>query len=88
MELRLLPARLIPGGFQFTPPVISLIIANAVTIILAVIGSWDVLTVIFIFWAQSLIMGFFSAVSLLFADTALLSVEMGQAAGQGPANPP
>lgn len=79
MELPLQLARLIPTGFEFTPPVVSLIIANAVTILLAVIGHWDVLTVIFIFWLQSLIIGFFSAVSLLFADTALIAAEMGKA---------
>lgn len=79
MELPPPPAPFIPGGFQFTPPVVSLVFANFITILLAVTGNWDVLTVIFIFWAQSLIIGFFSAVSLLFADTDLLAVEMGKA---------
>lgn len=87
MELPPPLARLLPGGFQFTPPVVSLIIANLATIGLAILENWDVLTVIFIFWAQSLIIGFFSVVSILLADTALLAVEMGKAeaeAGRGP----
>ncbi|MDD1683862.1 MAG: DUF6498-containing protein [Methanoregula sp.] len=82
MELPPPLARLVPGEIEFTPPVVSLIIANLVTILLAVIGNWDVLTVIFIFWAQSLIIGFFSAVSLLFADTGLLAAEMGKAGAE------
>lgn len=82
MELPPPPACFIPGTFQLTPPVVSLVFANLVTLLLAVTGNWDVLTVIFIFWAQSLIIGFFSAISLLFADTGLLAAEMGKAGAE------
>lgn len=76
-----LPAipRLVPREITFTPPVITLILANLVTIVLAVLHDWNVLSVLFLFWLQSLIIGFFSAVSLLCADTDLLAAEMGKA---------
>lgn len=67
------------GKVAFTPPVISLVLANLVTIGLAILENWDVLTVLFIFWAQSLIIGFFTTVSLLFADTDLLAAGLGKA---------
>ncbi len=57
-------------------PVISLILANGITIALAVIENWDLATVMFIYLAQSIIIGFFTIVSMLTADTKTLAAEM------------
>jgi hypothetical protein len=62
----------------FTPPVISLLSANLVTIFLAVLGNWDAATVLFIYWAQSVIIGIFTVISLLGADSATLASNMEQ----------
>ncbi len=59
-------------------PVISLVFANLVTIVLAVIETWDLATVMFIYLAQSIIIGFFTVVSLLTADTTTLAAAMEQ----------
>jgi len=77
----------LPGRIRYTPPVVSLIVANLVTTGLAIVQGWDPLVVLFIFWAQSLIIGFFSAVSLLFADTELIAAEMGKAGAEAGRNP-
>jgi hypothetical protein len=68
--------RVLPGDLVHNTPVISLIFANLVTIVLAILGNWDLATVMFIYWAQSVTIGFFTVVSLLTADTATLAVEM------------
>jgi len=69
-------SRIVPGEFTSAPPVVSLLVANIVTIVLAVAGNWDAATVMFIYWAQSVIIGIFAVVSLLGADTAALASEM------------
>ena len=69
-------SRVLPGDLVHNTPVISLIFANLVTIVLAILGNWDLATVMFIYWAQSVTIGFFTVVSLLTADTATLAVEM------------
>ncbi|NMB80157.1 MAG: hypothetical protein GYA23_13795 [Methanomicrobiales archaeon] len=79
--------RVLPTGSDLTPPVIGLIIANLVTIGLAILQNWDTATILFTFWLQSIIIGLFSAVKLLTADTALLAEELGKAeewTGRGP----
>jgi hypothetical protein len=68
---------IIPAEITFTPPVVSLLIANGITIILAVGGNWDAATVLFIYWAQSVIIGIFTVISIINADTAALSSDMG-----------
>lgn len=60
------------------PPVVSLIFANFVTIVLAIVGNWDPATVLFIYWSQSIIIGIFTVVSLLGSDTATLAAELGK----------
>ena len=69
-------SRVLPGDLIHHVPVISLILANVVTIALAVIENWDLATVMFIYLAQSIIIGFFTVVSLLTADTTTLAAEM------------
>lgn len=69
MQLPEIIARVLPGDPAHTYPVVSLIFANIVTIVLAIFGSWDLATVFFIYWAQSVIIGVFSVVSILSADT-------------------
>lgn len=63
-------ARVFPGEFTVTPPLISLLTANLVTIALAVLENWDLATVFFIYWVQSVIIGVFTVVTLLSADPA------------------
>jgi len=69
-------SRVFPGDLLHNIPVISLIFANVVTIVLAVIGGWDLATVLFVYWAQSIIIGIFSVISLLGADTATLQADL------------
>ena len=73
-------SRIIPGGFEVTPPVISLLCSNIITIVLAVAGNWDAATVLFIYWAQSIIIGLFTIISLIRADTAALTADISPSA--------
>jgi Family of unknown function (DUF6498) len=66
----------LPGDLIHNFPLVSLIFVNLVTIVLAIIGNWDAATVMFIYLTQSLIIGFFTVVSLLTADTATLAAEL------------
>lgn len=87
MQLPPALSRVLPGGITFTPPVIGLVAANLITIILAILQNWDAATILFTFWVQSIIIGLFSAVKLLMADTGLLAAELGKAeewTGRGP----
>jgi hypothetical protein len=68
--------RVLPGDLIHNVPVVSLITANVITIGLAVLGNWDAATVMFIYWTQSIIIGFFTVVSLLSADTAALAADL------------
>ena len=65
MQLPLSFSRVLPGDLLCSTPVLSLIAANLVTIILAVHGNWDLATVMFIYWVQSIIIGFFTIMNLL-----------------------
>jgi len=69
MEPPVIITRVIPGDLLHNFPVLSLIFANLVTIVLAILGNWDLATVMFIYWAQSIIIGIFSVISILSADT-------------------
>ncbi|MDO9326270.1 MAG: DUF6498-containing protein [Methanoregula sp.] len=60
-------SRIFPGSPDFNIPLVSLIAANVITIVLAVIQNWDIATVMFIYWVQSLIIGLFTIISLLTA---------------------
>ncbi|HSA37733.1 MAG TPA: DUF6498-containing protein [Methanoregula sp.] len=68
--------RVLPGDLVHNTPVLSLIFANLVTIVLAILGNWDLASVMFIYWAQSVTIGFFTVVSLLTADTVTLAAEI------------
>jgi hypothetical protein len=65
-----------PGGIALPPPVISLLSANLITISLAIAGNWDAANVIFIYWAQSVIIGIFTVITFLGADTSAISLAM------------
>jgi len=87
MQLTPALARVLPGEIELTPPVIGLVLANFATIGLAILQNWDAATILFTFWVQSIIIGLFSAIKLLSADTALLAAELGKAeewTGRGP----
>jgi hypothetical protein len=76
MELPVIITRVLPGDLIHNIPVVSLLFANMVTIGLAVIGNWDLATVMFIYWSQSVIIGLFSVISLLGADTDALLADL------------
>jgi hypothetical protein len=69
-------SRVQPGDLLHNFPVISLIITNIITIALAILGNWDLATVMFIYWAQSIIIGLFTVISLISADTAALGADL------------
>lgn len=71
-------ARFMPGQTTFNSPLVSLIAVNLVTIVFAIVGNWDLATVIFIYWAQSVIIGIFACLSILFVDTAALADTMAE----------
>jgi len=62
--------RIVPGDFALTPPIAALLAANLITIVLAIIEGWDLASVLFIYWAQSIIIGIFTIITLLTAGTA------------------
>jgi hypothetical protein len=64
--------RVLPGDLIHNYPVVSLIVANLVTIVLAILGNWDLATVMFIYWTQSIVIGVFAVISILGADTEAL----------------
>jgi len=72
MEPPVIITRVMRGDLIHNYPVVSLIFANLVTIGLAILGSWDAATVMFVYWAQSVIIGIFSVISILGADTEAL----------------
>ncbi len=76
MQLPAPVTRVLPGDLVHDFPLASLVLANLVTIALAILGNWDAATVMFIYWAQSIVIGIFTVVSLLEADTALLAREL------------
>lgn len=67
---------ILPGEVIHDFPVMSLIFANVVTIVLAILGNWDLTTVLFIYWSQSVIIGLFAVISMLGADTATLTDDL------------
>jgi hypothetical protein len=72
-------SQILPGELAVTPPVISLLVANLVTILFAIAGHWNAATVMFIYWVQSVIIGIFTVVTLLTVDTAALGSDMEKA---------
>jgi hypothetical protein len=76
MQFPAIARRILPGEVIHDFPVMSLILANAVTIVLAILGNWDLTTVLFIYWSQSVIIGIFAVISMLGADTAALAADL------------
>ncbi len=69
-------AAVLPGDLVHNFPVISLVFANIVTILLAIIEQWDLATVMFIYLAQSIIIGIFTVISLVTVNTAALAEDL------------
>lgn len=67
---------IVPGDFTGNPPLVSLLVANLVTIVMAVAGNWNLASILFIYWAQSVIIGIFTVITLLDADTGALAATM------------
>lgn len=51
--------------FYRDPTIISLIIANIITIFLAVTQNWSLIQILWIYWCQSIIIGFFNFIRML-----------------------
>ncbi|MFH1696004.1 MAG: DUF6498-containing protein [Candidatus Micrarchaeota archaeon] len=49
------------------PSTLFLVIANLVTIFFAIIENWTLATIMFIYWTQSIIIGFFTVIKILTA---------------------
>ena len=69
-------SRFLSQEYSLTPPLISLLSANLVTIVLAIAGNWDAGSVIFIYWVQSVIIGIFTVASIIGADTLAIRADM------------
>ena len=69
-------SRVIPGEYRITPPVFALLAANLATIVYAIAGNWDAATVIFIYWAQSIIIGIFAVLAIVSTDTMAVIADM------------
>lgn len=78
---------IVPGEIADEPPLMSLIAANLLAIAFAIIGNWDLSTVLFIYWAQSVIIGFFAFITLLTSDTTILAAELGKAQAEAGGSP-
>ena len=76
MQFPAFVTRILPGDAIHNFPVISLIVANLVTIVLAILGNWDLATVLFIYWSQSIIIGIFTVISILGADSTALAADL------------
>lgn len=76
MQIQGIICRIVPGEFLSDTTAASLVCANLITIVLAVAGQWDLATIIFIYLLQSIIIGVFTVLSLLTADTSALVQEM------------
>ena len=80
-------SRIVPGDFAANPPILALLVANLITIVLAILENWDLATVLFIYWAQSIIIGIFTVITLLSADTGALAADMGKSLAKHGGNP-
>jgi hypothetical protein len=80
-------SRIVPGDFAANPPLLALLAANLITIILAILENWDVASVLFIYWAQSIIIGIFTVITLLSVDTGALAADMGKSLAEHGGNP-
>lgn len=45
--------------------IIALILSNIITILFAIFDQWDLTTIMFIYWCQSIIIGFFNVIKIL-----------------------
>ena len=80
-------SRIVPGDLTSNPPLLSLLTANIITIVLAILENWDLATVLFTYWAQSVIIGIFTVFTLFSADTRELAADMGRSQAEAGGNP-
>jgi len=69
-------SRVLPEDFSTDPTLRALIAANLITIVLAIFENWDLATVLFVYWAQSIIIGIFAVIAILSCDKKTLIAEM------------
>jgi hypothetical protein len=79
MQLPSALSRVLPEDFSTDTSLQALLAANIITIILAILENWDLATVLFVYWAQSIIIGIFAVITILGADTVALTADMNRA---------
>lgn len=79
MQLPSALSRILPEDFSTDPSLQALLAANIITIILAILENWDLATVLFVYWAQSIIIGFFAVIAILSCNPAALAADMNRA---------
>lgn len=52
-------------GAHADPPLIALLVANGITLVLAVVQQWELGTVLLIYWCQSVTIGLFTFIRIL-----------------------
>ncbi len=75
-------SRVLPEDFSTDPSLQALLAANIITIFLAILENWDLATVLFVYWAQSIIIGIFAVITILGADSAILAADMNRATAE------
>ncbi len=76
MQLPPVISRVLPEDLSTDPSLAALLLANLFTIVLAILENWDLATVLFVYWAQSIIIGLFAVIAILTCDRTTLIAEM------------
>jgi len=76
MQLPPAISRVLPEDFSTDPSLTALLLANLFTIVLAIAENWDLATVLFVYWAQSIIIGLFAVIAILSCDRTTLIADM------------
>jgi hypothetical protein len=69
MRIRAPATGIVAGDIFSDRSILSLLFVNLVTIVMAVVDHWDLGTVLFIYWFQSVIIGVFTVAAILNADS-------------------
>lgn len=67
---------IMPEDFSTDPSLAALLLANLFTIVLAIAENWDLATVLFVYWAQSIIIGLFAVIAILTCERTTLIADM------------
>lgn len=76
MQLPSALSRVLPEEYSTDPSLQALLAANLITIVLAILENWDLASVLFVYLAQSIIIGIFAVITILGTDTEALAADM------------